>query len=60
MYQHGLQNQKKGLRTADGHYWNDRLSRRVFLCLASARFQTFAYLKTVKSNYCTYEILAAV
>ena len=40
-------------------YWNDRRSRRVFLCfysaifkLTSARFQTFAYnSRTVWSNY---------
>ena len=41
------------------YYWNDRRSRRVFLCfysaifqLTSARFQTFAYnSRTVWSNY---------
>ena len=41
------------------HYWNDRRSRRVFLCfysaifqLTSAKFQTFAYnSKTAGSSY---------
>ena len=43
----------------EARYWNDRRSRRVFLCfysaifkLTSARFQTFAYnSRTVWSNY---------
>ena len=42
-----------------GRYWNDRRSRRVFLCfysaifqLTSAKFQTFAYnSRTVGSSY---------
>ena len=42
-----------------GNYWNDRRSRRVFLCvysaifqLTSAKFQTFAYnLRTVGSSF---------
>ena len=43
----------------DPSYWNDRRSRRVFLCfysaifqLTSAKFQTFAYnSRTVGSSY---------
>ena len=44
-------------------YWNDRRSRRVFLCfysaifqLTSARFQTFAYnSRTVRSSNMKFE-----
>ena len=45
------------------HYWNDRRSRRVFLCfysaifqLTSAKFKTFAYnSRTVESSNMIFE-----